>query len=128
MNLPLTPTDLAELERMLAQSGAGSPEDLERAVAEAKGLGLFVRSLVGLDREAAKRDLGGFVGVKGAGQIEFVNLIVEQLTEHGTMPAARLYESPFSDVAPRGPDALFSSAEVDRLVAILREVDAAAVA
>ncbi|MBI5015603.1 MAG: DEAD/DEAH box helicase family protein [Deltaproteobacteria bacterium] len=126
MNVPLTPTDLAELERMLAESGAGSAEDIERAKAEAKGLGLFVRSLVGLDREAAKKALGSFVGVKGASQIEFVNLIVEHLTEHGTIPASRLYESPFTDVAPQGPDALFSSSEVDRLVEILHEVEATA--
>jgi type I site-specific restriction endonuclease len=34
----------------------------------------------------------------GANQIEFVNLIVDHLTEHGVMPAALLYESPFTDI------------------------------
>ncbi len=128
MNVPLTPTDLGELERILAESGAGRPEDLEQAKEEARGLGLFVRSLVGLDRTAAKAALGAFVGVKAANQIEFVNLIVEHLTEHGTMPAARLYESPFTDVAPHGPDALFTAAEVDRLVELLHEVESRATA
>lgn len=42
-NLPLTAADLAELERMLSQSGAGSPQDLQRANEESQGLGLFVR-------------------------------------------------------------------------------------
>ena len=39
-----------------------------------EGLGLFVRSLVGLDREAAKGALGGFLAGKtlSANQIEFV--------------------------------------------------------
>ena len=58
MNKPLTPADLAELERMLAESGVGAPDDIERAEAGVQGLGLFVRSLVGLDREAAKEALG----------------------------------------------------------------------
>lgn len=61
MNKPLTSTDLSELERMLAESGVGAREDIERARAESQGLGLFVRSMVGRDREAAKQALAGFL-------------------------------------------------------------------
>ena len=94
------------------------------------GLGLFVRSLVGLDREAAKNALGGFLNgrIWTASQIEFVNLIVNHLTEHGVMEAARLYESPFTDLTPRGPDGLFSTAQVDALLAALAAVRATAIA
>jgi type I restriction enzyme R subunit len=42
------------------------------------------------------------------------------------MKAARLYESPFTEIAPQGPDAIFPSADVDRLVAILDSVRATA--
>ncbi len=100
MNRSLTASDLAELERMVAESGAGGPEDIRRAADEAHGLGLFVRSLVGLDRQAAKEAMAGFLNGKslGANQIEFVNLIVDHLTEHGVMDAAMLYESPFTDL------------------------------
>jgi type I restriction enzyme, R subunit len=130
MNKPLTPIDLAELERMLAESGVGTAEDIERAKRESKGLGLFVRSLVGLDREAAKAALAGFLAGKtlGANQIEFLNLIVNHLTEHGVMEPARLYESPFTDLTPQGPEALFTGVEVDELIALLASVRATAVA
>jgi hypothetical protein len=37
-----------------------------------------------------------------ATQIEFVNLIVNHLTEQGVMSANLLYESPFTDLAPTG--------------------------
>ena len=77
-----------------------------------------------MDREAAKQAFGAFLSRKtpSANQIEFVNLIVDHLTEHGVMEAGRLYESPFTDVHPYGPEGLFSSEEVNRLVSLLDEV------
>ena len=44
------------------------------------------------------------------------------------MDAALLYESPFTDITPQGPDGLFTSSQVDELVLILDEVHARAVA
>lgn len=130
MNKALTPADLVELERMLAESGVGDVEDIERAKQESQGLGLFVRSLVGMDREAAKSALADFLGDKslGANQIEFVNLIVDHLTERGVLLPAALYESPFTDVAPTGPDAIFGFEKVEKLIGTLEAVTASAIA
>ena len=130
MNEPLTATDLRELERMLTTSGLAKPEYLTQAKTESNGLGLFVRSLVGLDREAAKRALASFVSGKplSANQIEFVNLIVDHLTEHGVMEASLLYESPFTDLNPQGPEGVFDSVQIDQLITVLSQVRARAVA
>jgi type I restriction enzyme R subunit len=105
-------------------------DDIQRAADESHGLGLFVRSLVGLDRQAAKEALAGFLTGKAlaANQIEFANLIVDHLTEPGVMEAAILYESPFTDLTPRGPDGLFSSAQVDELLAAIEQVRHTAIA
>jgi type I restriction enzyme R subunit len=94
------------------------------------GLGLFVRSLVGLDREAAKQSLAAFLSGKtfSANQIEFINKIIDHLTEHGAMDAALLYESPFTDITPKGPDGIFTSAQVDELIAALEQITATATA
>jgi len=129
-NKPMTPDDLVELEKMLIQSGIGEPEAIKRAAEESHGLGLFVRSLVGMDRGAAKEALAGFLAGKAftANQIEFVNLIVNHLTQHGVMEADRLYESPFTDLTPRGPDGLFSPAQIDELILAIEKVRATALA
>lgn len=58
---PLTETDLVELERMLSENGELDEAALSRSVDQAEGLGLFVRSLVGLDRAAAVEAMSGFL-------------------------------------------------------------------
>ncbi len=130
MNRPLTASDLSELERLLAQSGAGGAEDIRRASEESKGLGLFVRSLVGLDRGAVKDAFGVFLSGKtfSANQIEFINLVLDHLTEHGVLEPDRLYASPFTDLAPQGPDAVFKPAEMDELLRVIDRVRATAIA
>jgi type I restriction enzyme R subunit len=123
-NKPLTATDLGELERMLVESGIGTPEDVQRAADTCHGLGLFVRSLVGLDRAAAKEAFAGFLTGKAltANQIEFVNLIIEHLTEKGAMDVGLLYESPYTDFSPRGVDGLFEPDDVTQLFSILEDI------
>jgi len=128
MNIPLTATDLDELELILSESGFGGPEEIARAKQVSNGLGLFVRSLIGLDREAAKQSLATFLAGKTltANQIEFINLIINHLTAHGAMDVALLYESPFTDLTPQGPDGLFTSTQIDELIATLERITATA--
>ncbi len=130
INEPLTLSDLAELDRMLTESGIGSAEDLEQAKTESSGLGLFVRSLIGLDRSAAKNALGAFLvgGTLSANQILFLEEIVNHLTEHGCMEAERLYESPYTNYSPKGVEGVFTSEQVDQLISILADVSQRAIA
>ncbi|THD70258.1 MAG: hypothetical protein E7813_08870 [Bradyrhizobium sp.] len=114
---PLTPTDLSELEKMLLDAGIGEAGDIERARETSNGFGRFVRSMVGLDRAAVRDAFGEFLaaGVATANQIEFINMVIEHLTDQGVMDPALLYEPPFTDVAPTGPDQLFGEERVTRL-------------
>lgn len=59
-----------------------------------------------------------------AEQIRFIHLIIDELTANGVMGAARLYESPYTDHAPKGPEAVFAESEVDDIVEILDNVRA----
>lgn len=125
----LTALDVDQLQRILMESGGFSADELAAEVEKAHGLGLLIRSLLGLDRAAASEALSSFVGdaTLSANQIAFVDLVVEHLTARGSVPVSILYEAPFTDVAPTGPDVLFGERVVD-LFRALRGVDATAVA
>lgn len=118
---PLTPSDLESLEKLLASSGAGSPEDFERAVQNAAGLGRFIRSLVGLDRQASQEAFTEFLAGKTAtsAQVAFIELIIKHLTKHGTIKPELLYQAPFTDHAPQGFDSMFEDAQVIKIVNVI---------
>ncbi|NMM89211.1 restriction endonuclease subunit R [Rhodococcus sp. SRB_17] len=119
-NQPLTAADLQELEALLHEAG-GTDEDIARARAIHASLALFIRSLVGLDREAATAAFADLIatGTANASQLQFIDEIVQHLTEHGAMPANRLYASPFTDIHSQGPEGVFDAANVERLFSTL---------
>jgi type I restriction enzyme R subunit len=83
-----------------------------------------------MDRVAAADALSAFAGgsVLTGNQFVFVNMIIEQLTQRGTVDPGLLYTAPFTDVAPTGPNELFTPAQVMALIESLREINSAAVA
>ena len=116
MNEPLTETDLEELERTLKEIGEEDGETLLSGLLERSGapsLVHFVRSLVGMDREAAQAAFGEFLNDRSmtSQQIRFVETIIDQLTARGLMEASALYEPPFSNLHTGGPDELFAGKE-----------------
>lgn len=125
---PLTKLDIEELERMLLEAGIGSAAEIEIArnteSAQVGGFGVFLRSIVGLDRSAAQEHFAEFIADgTSADQIEFVSMVIEHLTRNGVIDPGLLYDSPFSDLRPDGPDSVFDDEEVDRFMARLRTLN-----
>ena len=116
-NQALTATDLEELERFLLDQGVGSQAVIDKVKEDEKGLGIFIRHLIGLDRKAAKEVFAEFLteGTYNSTQIQFVNEIINYLTQHGVMEPGLLYQPPFTDMAPEGPDQIFQTAELDKI-------------
>lgn len=77
---------------------------------------------------AATRAIAGFMHgtTLKANQIEFLKLIVDHLVEHGMVEPDRLYESPFTDISPLGPNGLFDPKQLNELIAALEEANAVA--
>jgi type I restriction enzyme R subunit len=125
---PLTAADIADLQRLLVAAGIGNDDSFAVASAKAGSFGLFIRSLVGLDRAAAKAAFADFLDDKrySKNQITFVNLIIDELTDRGVVEAGRVYESPYDGVAPEGPEAIFVEADLDRLFDTLAKLTTSA--
>jgi type I restriction enzyme R subunit len=126
---PLTATDIAELPQMLMTAGIGDQEHFDKAAELAHGFGAFIRSLVGLDRHAVAEAFGEFLADSAATaqQIEFVDMVIEHLTEKGTMDPGLLYESPFIDKAPEGPQQVFDFEKTKRLIEVIKGLNESAV-
>lgn len=122
-NKQLTSNDLTELETMLVASG-GQQVDIAWAREQGGSLGIFVRNLVGLDRAAATEAFETYLDDTRftADQIRFVDLVVDELTKNGAMEPGRLFESPYTDHAPTGPDFYFPDADVDGIVEVLEVI------
>lgn len=96
-NVPLTSDDIKELETIL-WSEVGTKQDYDEEVGAP--LGEFVRSIVGMDMNAAKEAFSDYL--TGANldsrQIYFVNQIVEYIVHNGMMKdMSVLQEAPFTD-------------------------------
>ena len=127
-NEQLTVDVLYTLQDIFIASGYGTTEDIEAVAEEHGGFGLFLRSITGLDHEAATAAFEGLVSghTLSPPQLAYVNLLTDSLAKNGLLEIGDMYESPFTARAPRGPEDLFSNADVDSIADVLAAVRATA--
>lgn len=98
-NIPLTKEDVNELEELLWKQ-LGSKEDYEKQCGN-KPLGAFVRSIVGMDMNAAKEAFSEYLNDVNLDerQIYFVNQIVEYIVQNGMITDMSVLQSaPFTNM------------------------------
>lgn len=88
-------------------------------------MGLFIRELIGLDKEAVQSAFTEFIQAQNlnAEQIKFVDLIISYLTKNGVIDKSALFESPFKDINDSGPFGLFDDAQVTKIISILDRIN-----
>ena len=124
-NVPITQTDIEDLKRLLFETGdVGTLEDFERVYGKQEHLGLFIRSLVGLNREAAKKAFSDYLNGHrfSSTQIQFINLIIDYLSQNGVIEPSKLYEPPYTDFNTSGLDGVFQDNDADQIVGILKAI------
>ncbi|MFN8391796.1 MAG: DEAD/DEAH box helicase family protein [Bdellovibrionota bacterium] len=123
-NLPISTTDLAGLEEILfTQDAAGTREQFEKIYGK-QPLGRFIRSLVGLDRNAAKEAFAAFLssGSLTADQITFINQIIEHLVKNGVMSPDKLFDQPFTDQSTDGVIGVFPE-QAEQIIQLIERIN-----
>ncbi|WP_406006748.1 DEAD/DEAH box helicase family protein [Streptomyces sp. NBC_00637] len=129
-NRQITATDLAELEKVFLEAGIGTEADVDRSRSLDGGLGVFLRSFTGLDRDAAKAAFDEFQRGRtlSSAQLRYLDLLLDYVVRNGVIDMAVLYGAPFNALAPQGPEDLFVEVEIDRMEAIIKSIRSTAVA
>jgi type I restriction enzyme R subunit len=126
-NIPITDSDLKALEDILfTDEAAQNKQQFEKEYGN-RPLGVFIRSIVGLDIKTAQEAFADFInaGTLSADQITFINKIITYLSKNGTIDKQMLFESPFTDDHYEGLTGIFKKeTEVIQLVRIIDRINA----
>ncbi len=125
-NKPITSVEIEVLESLLFDSATvGSKDDYVDTYGE-KPLGEFVRSIVGLDRNAAQEAFADFIleGNLRADQMTFINTIIGYLTKNGIIAKEMLFEPPFTDVHDQGLLGVFEDAAATNVIRLIDRINA----
>ena len=101
------------------------PRDEYEKVFGEKPLGVLVRSVVGLDRNAAKQAFADFLSESplSADQITFLNEVVEYLVKNGIMEPSAMFETPFTNLHDSGPVGIFGEDKSKKIVELVRHIN-----
>ncbi len=93
-------------------------------------MGRFLRSFTGLDRSAAKEAFSTFVSKHelSADQTEFLDLVINSLTESGIVDPQVFYESPYTDMNDMGIAGMFDRGQTQEIIMIVRTLNDAVAA
>ena len=117
--------DIAELEKIMFNGGAlGTRVDFEQEYGR-QPLGVFIRSIIGMDRQAVNKAFDHFLGQSNlnADQIRFIDTIIEYLAERGIIEPERLFEPPFTDINDQGVLGVFDEVNAQELIRIILEIN-----
>ncbi|WP_310733603.1 type I restriction-modification enzyme R subunit C-terminal domain-containing protein [Colwellia sp. BRX10-9] len=124
-NKAITETEINELERILFDGkDIGTKQDYIDTYGD-RPLGEFVRSIVGLDINAAQDAFAEFtqVGKLRGDQMTFMNNIIAYLTHNGTIERKMLFEPPFTNVHDRGLLGVFDDADASKVIRLIDKVN-----
>jgi type I restriction enzyme R subunit len=129
-NIPINSSEMHELETILFDGKErGTKETFVKTYGE-QPLGKFIRSIIGLEVNAAKEAFSDFLnaGNLSSDQIRFINMIIDYLTKNGIIEAEILFDEPFTAFHDQGIAGLFDEANKTKIIAILNHINANAAA
>lgn len=128
-NIPITAKELELLEKVLFEGGdLGTKDDFVKEFGDAP-LGMFIRSIIGLDAKAAQEAFAEFLkaGNLSANQMTFIQNIISYLTKNGTLETTMLFEQPFNDMHDKGLIGVFDDGASYKIINIVESINQNAV-
>jgi type I restriction enzyme R subunit len=124
-NVPITKGELETLDKMLFEQGSiGTKAEFTKAYGE-QPLGRFIRSIVGLDVQAAKLAFAEILNNQtlNAQQIRFMNTIINFLNVKGIIEPDMLFEAPFTDINTNGVLGLFEEKVASKIISLIEIIN-----
>lgn len=124
-NEPITARELKLLEDILFDGEErGTREDFIKEFGE-EPLGVFIRSIIGLDIKAAQNAFSDFLqaGNFRADQMTFIQNIITYLTKNGTIEPSMLFEPPFTDMNDQGLLGVFEDGDAHKVISIIERIN-----
>ncbi|MCZ8021513.1 MAG: DEAD/DEAH box helicase family protein [Cyclobacteriaceae bacterium] len=124
-NIPITRGELEALDRMLFEQGTlGTKAEFTNVYGE-QPLGKFIRSIVGLDVQAAKLAFAEILNNQtlNAQQIRFMDMIIDYLNIKGVIEPAMLFEAPFTDINSNGVAGLFEDKIAAKIISLIETIN-----
>ena len=121
--MQLTKTDLEELERFVFESEVvEGKERFEACYGEQQSLVKFIRSLVGLNRQAVSEAFSKYLAENhyNVTQIRFIEMIIEQLTQNGMLEVGQLYQPPFTSLHYKSLNGVFGMGDAKDIASIVK--------
>jgi type I restriction enzyme R subunit len=120
-NISVTAKEVSELEKMLFEQGPLESKETFVKIYGDQPLAKFIRSIVGLDFNAAKEAFSGLLLSQqfNSDQIRFIDIIIKFLSVNGTIEPDRLFDPPFTDVNSKGITGLFDNKVSEEIFAVL---------
>lgn len=127
-NVPITKAELDELERMLFRIDENADREMLNRAVDGQPLGKFVRSILGLDINAAKSAFAEFLNDQNlnSSQINFINTLIDYLCQNGTIDKDMLFDKPFTNINDQGVVGVFPQ-HAGKIISIIDGINANAI-
>ena len=125
--IPVTEKDIEAIQSLIMERDPGlTLDELKKLYpGKAENLDKLIRSLIGTDESEIKKIFDDFRKnhtTLSSKQLQFLNLLEQELAKGGGIEVARLYEQPFTSVHQFGLDGVFPGNEGDEIAVIIKEL------
>ena len=124
-NEPISEQDIKALEDILFSEAGPIPREEYENVYGEKPLGYLIRSIVGLDKKAAKQAFADFLGNAPLNpeQISFLDEIFEYLVHNGIMEPRIMFEVPFTHFHDKGVVGIFGDRDAKEIIEVVKHIN-----